>query len=219
MPEGGGASLRRARRREFVLLFVLLPLGPVLLRPWMGVLLIPLLLTAGVLALRVLLRDSAFPRRHLGRGWGAPLLDRRTLAAVAAGAALLALALALLAPERLFRLPREEPVLWLLVSALYPLASVLPQELLFRVFFFHRYRVLWPSLGVRIAVSAVVFAWAHLFFGNAVAPLLSLAGGLWFAADYARHGSLLRLACLHALWGELLFLLGYGEWFLGRYPG
>lgn len=101
-------------------------------------------------------------------------------------------------------------MLWLTILLLYPLISALPQELIFRVFIFHRYRALFPGTRTLPLVSAGVFALAHLVLGNWVAVLLSLAGGLLFAYTYARTGSL----GLVTIVGRLVVHGGHGELFL-----
>lgn len=118
-----------------------------------------------------------------------------------------------IAPELLFRFPRTQPRLWALVMILYPLLSVLPQEILFRTFFMQRYRTLFGDGLLMLIVNAFAFAWAHAFFLNWIAPLLSLGGGILLAQTYRTHRSL-RLVCLeHALYGQLVFTVGIGWYF------
>jgi len=139
------------------------------------------------------------------------------LRAAAAGVILLLLT-ALLWPELLFRLPRERPRLWIMVMTLYPLLSVAPQEYLFRVFFNQRYHeVFGAGQGMRL-VNALVFAWAHAFMLNPVAPLLSLPAG-WLLGDTWFKTRSLRAVCLeHALYGMLIFTLGLGWFFYNAAP-
>jgi len=174
----------------------------------------PLLWAAGIACAVALRRDPGFDWRapwRLGpevRG-GA----RRICLRFAAVAPLLTLAVVLLAPERAFDLPRERTGLWLAIVVLYPLLSVVPQELVFRAFFHHRYAPLFPRTHVRTVASAVAFGLAHVFFENWEAPLLSAIGGWMFAETYERTGSL-WLACLdHALWGDLIMTIGLGSSF------
>jgi len=82
---------------------------------------------------------------------------------------------------------------------LYPALSVLPQRVVYRVFFSHRYRPLFPSPRARVIGSAALFAFTHVVFGNWVAPARTAAGGLLFAATYERSGSALAAAAEHAL--------------------
>jgi membrane protease YdiL (CAAX protease family) len=174
------------------------------------------LVAAGAACSAVLLRDRTFDRRELHhlpplRHELATMLVFRLLP----GTALLVALTAWLLPERLFALPREAPVLWLLILVLYPLLSAYPQELIFRAFLFHRYRTIVPGAAALVAVSAVAFALAHAFFDNWVAPALSLGGGLLFASTFARTRSTLLVAIEHGLWGDLLFTVGLGWFFYG----
>lgn len=75
-----------------------------------------------------------------------PCLARITALLRVDGAAVLALGHALPGVEP-FAFARERSILWVAVLLLYPILSALPQELIFRVFFFHRYRVPSPPPG------------------------------------------------------------------------
>ena len=61
--------------------------------------------------------------------------------------------------------------------------------------------------------SAGVFALAHLMFWNWVAPALSLAGGLIFAAGYLGRGGFALAVALHAVCGWVIFTSGLGGFF------
>src|SRR5690554_4866674 len=119
------------RMLECLLLF---GAGPLLVREW-----IPEALWPYLLALAALLTMAWLGRRQADwlrspepgeRARLAPMLWRFGLCA-----ALLIGLFALLAPERLFQLPRERTGFWLVLMASYPLLSVLPQELVYRQLF------------------------------------------------------------------------------------
>lgn len=125
----------------------------------------------------------------------------------------LALALAWLYPRLLFRLPRERPLVWVLVVLLYPWLSVVPQTLVYRVFFLHRYGSLFGSNWVADMAAAVAFGLMHVVFLNAWAPLLSLAGGWLFARTYRESRSAWASALEHALYGLAVMTIGWGAFF------
>src|SRR5215472_6991428 len=101
------------------------------------------------------------------------------LAGFAVLGALIVAAVVWLAPEDLFDLVRHRPRLWLLVMVFYPVASVYPQEIIYRAFFFHRYGALFPTDAGRIVASAAVFAIGHVFFRRPwIAMTLTFVGGL-----------------------------------------
>jgi membrane protease YdiL (CAAX protease family) len=131
----------------------------------------------------------------------------------AAAAILLTLLMLWLKPELFLSFVRQSPAFWALVMVLYPLLSVVPQEIIFRSFFFNRYSTLFPSEGVVILASGLLFGAAHLVFQNWVAPVLCLAGGVMFAATYAKSRSLLLVCLEHGLYGCFIFTLGLGRYF------
>lgn len=117
-------------------------------------------------------------------------------------------------PSRWLAFPTTEPVLWLIIMVLYPLLLALPQELLFRCFFFHRYQSLFGGRpGRLIFFNALSFGLSHIFYGNWVAPVLTFFGGLLFAWRYHTSASLLTVGLEHAVWGNYLFTIGIGWYF------
>jgi membrane protease YdiL (CAAX protease family) len=211
-------TVRYSRPRlalEFALIFVGLPL----LAGWQGQLLrrwvIPQLLLLAGIFLVLLWRDPSFDRqqmRAVPQDWRRSLL-RIVVFFLLGGAAVLYLAWR--SGVDLFSFPAERPFLWLLVVLLYPLLSALPQEVIFRLFLFHRYRSLFPDPRLMMLVSASVFALAHLQLGNLVALGLPFLGGLLFAHTFGTTRSLPMVTLEHGLWGDWLFTLGLGVYFYG----
>lgn len=117
-----------------------------------------------------------------------------------------------LLPQQFLSLPRERPELWMRILVLYPVLSVWPQELVYRSFIYHRYAPIFGTGYGYIAASAIAFSWLHIMFLNPVAVILTLAGGYFFAKSYSRHQSLALVCLEHAVYGLLLFTVGYG-WF------
>lgn len=107
----------------------------------------------------------------------------------------------------------ERPAFWAFVMVAYPLVSVIPQEIIFRSFFFQRYGRIFRTPTAMVIASALLFGAAHLIFQNWVAPLLCVIGGFFFAQTYQRTKSL-ALACIeHALYGCMIFTVGLGPYF------
>ncbi len=200
---------------EWVLLFIVAPLiaGSVLnSRFW----LFSLGLIAAVAAIW-LARSGDFNVKHFWRGDNVEI-ERRQLKGIllrfsVSAVGLFAMVLTLF-PEKLFEFPRAMPLQWAALLAIYPIVSVYPQELLYRAFFARRYRSLFPRMELSLLASALVFAWLHMIFRNHYAVILTLVGGWFFAQTYARTHSL-RLVCFeHALYGNLIFTIGLGNYFL-----
>ncbi|MAB78260.1 MAG: CPBP family intramembrane metalloprotease [Planctomycetes bacterium] len=127
---------------------------------------------------------------------------------------LLTLYVHFLEPKNFLALPRHQPWIWGMIVFTYPFLSVLPQELFFRGFFFHRYERLFRTNGARILASGLAFGLAHAFYGNAVALILSTTGGGLFAWTFVRTRSLSLVTAEHALYGVALFTVGLGRYFL-----
>lgn len=137
-----------------------------------------------------------------------PILARFALCA----AAMLA-AIYIAAPNLLFGFVRERPTLWALVMLLYPLISVVPQEVIFRRYLFERHAAwLKPPLAM-LLISGLGFGFAHIVFNNWVAPALCAIGGVLFAHTYQRTRSLALVCIEHALYGDFLFTAGLGRYF------
>lgn len=117
-------------------------------------------------------------------------------------------------PSQLLLLPREHTAVWLSILIFYPLLSVLPQEIIYRRFFFHRYPVFFGDKSLMLISSAIAFSFMHIVFHNYLAVAITFIGGLYFSSTYQKSRSL-RLVCLeHSLYGQLLFTVGYGEYFV-----
>lgn len=142
--------------------------------------------------------------------------SRQTLVSIllifAAGGAISALLVAMLLPQHLFALAAERPGKWAKIMALYPFTSVLPQELVYRTLFFHRYAALFSRDWTRIGVNAVLFAFGHILFRNWVAIGVTFAAGLLLAWRYERTRSFQAVYIEHVLWGWFAFTIGLGAY-------
>lgn len=202
---------------EFLALFIGLPLAlffglATSLPP------LPILWVVAAYCLVVLLRDPTFDRRQL---WNASPLRQQLpqiLALFAAGVAIVAILVRQYAPNLFLVLPRTHPRLWEFIIVGYPMFSVYPQGLIYRSFFFHRYR---PLLQVSpetrswilILTSAGTFALMHILFHNWIALALTFPGGILFAVRYCNTRSLYVSSLEHALYGCFLFTIGLGQFF------
>ena len=120
------------------------------------------------------------------------------------------------AARDLFSLLRTQPALWCLLMVAYPVLSVYPQGIIYRAFFFDRYRTLFPNAWFMVLMSTLAFAYVHVIFRNWLAVGLTAIGGLLFAMRYAQTGSLFVSSFEHALYGCWLFTVGLGRSFFYR---
>jgi len=175
-----------------------------------GTPIVPGLMAIGAFSAWMLWRDPSFDR-GVFRRWTRDVLPPLWLVALVAAVLLAAAWFA--RPHLMFFFPRTKPGLWALVMLAYPVLSALPQELAYRTFLLHRYSPLVPDRRVRIALSAVIFGLHHLLMGNWIAVLASTIGGLRFALVYERTRSIWAPAIEHAIYGCLIFTLGWGDYF------
>ncbi|MCY3982968.1 MAG: CPBP family intramembrane metalloprotease [Roseovarius sp.] len=116
-------------------------------------------------------------------------------------------------PDSAFRLLRENPPLLLIIAILYPILSALPQEIIYRPLFFHRYGGLISSANQAVFVNAALFSLAHLMYWNLVVAAMTFCGGLIFAGVYSKTGNFPMVVLLHAIAGNLIFAFGLGIYF------
>lgn len=197
---------------ELVLLTVLLPLA--IVKFHLIQFMLPTLWIVAAYCLFVHRRITGERLRDVWRGreltWAA---IKPVLRILALSALFLGVATYVLLPDRLFSFVLERPAFWALVMVAYPLISVVPQEIIFRMFFFERYQHIFKSRELMIIASGLAFGMAHLIFENWVAPLLTAVGGILFALTYSKKRSLALVSLEHALYGDFIFTIGLGYYF------
>jgi membrane protease YdiL (CAAX protease family) len=206
-PAAPGAARLTA---ELLLIFGGVPGLLILFRHHVNGLIIPMILVAALGCWLWLRRQADFDRQLL---WNWSALRRNLLRRMAVFAPLALVAAGLCywyAPHLFLLLPRDRTGIWLIIMVAYPVLSAYPQEIIYRAFFLQRYRTLFRNEFSLILVNALLFAMAHAFLGNWLAPALTFAGGILFCRTYLRSGSLALAALEHGLWGDLLFTLGVG---------
>jgi hypothetical protein len=118
----------------------------------------------------------------------------------------------LMEPEHFLSLPRERPLVWVVILLLYPIFSVIPQGIVYRSFFCQRYRPLFGEGWLMILVAAASFAIAHIVMHRWEPVLMTFVGGLIMTRTMLRRRSGLLADAEHALYGDLAFTLGLGVW-------
>lgn len=197
------------RWAEFAALFIAAPLA-------MAVLLPPRLMFVALfgftlVGLALLWRTGGFDWRDLIRGWSGlnwPLFAGFAVLVGVTGWAIMAIT----HPGHQINLSPARLRFLALIWVLYPILSALPQELIFRALFFHRYAALFGRRGTAVLANAGAFALAHLLYWSIIVTVLTFAGGWLFARLYLRRG--FGAAWLaHALAGNMLFAVGMGVYF------
>jgi len=114
-------------------------------------------------------------------------------------------------PDTLFNVISKKPLMWLRFIALYSFLSVVPQEIIYRSFYFQRYKNLFPNNTVFIVSNAIVFSLGHIFFMNMIVSTITFIGGIFFAHTYNKTKSLTLVCIEHVLYGCWLYTVGFGE--------
>ena len=196
---------------ELALLFIGLPMLFRLL-PW-RLSPLPALWVAALYCLHVMGGASGVNATRL---WNpAPLRESMGSVLVVFALAALAITAAVwrLRPQLLFGFVRSSPLFWALVMVLYPVLSVYPQGIIYRAFFFERYRPLFPASAAMILASAAAFGFSHIIFRSPCSVALTFIAGLLFAWRYHVTSSLLVSSLEHALYGCFIFTVGLGGLF------
>lgn len=112
--------------------------------------------------------------------------------------------------QMLFEVVINKPIMWIIFLLVYCFFSVYPQELLFRTFYFKRYKNLFKNESLFLFVNAILFSLAHMFFKNSLVIILTFLGGLLCAFTYNDTKSTLLVSIEHAIYGSWLFTVGMG---------
>ncbi len=158
-----------------------------------------------------LLSDKTFSKKVFGfnsfREWK-PLVIR-----IFAFFAFCVIAVLLFLPDSLFALPKQNPLLYLVIFIFYPLWSAYPQELIYRAYFYHRFGPLISNETLLIVINALLFSFSHIIFRNWVAIALTFLGSILFSYTYKKSNSLMVTFIEHALYGNIIFATGLGQFF------
>lgn len=202
---------RIIRYLEFGLLFIALPV--IFYFEIVPVPKIAALLVIALCCLLVLWNDKSYDLKNLFNKPGKPGLVKKMIWQSGLAATLIIVFVLLNKPGALFVFPKEQPLVWVLVMLLYPFLSALPQEFLYREYFFHRYDHLFRKEWVLMLMSALSFSFLHIIYDNIWALLFSFIGGLIFARTYRSTRSLYWVSLEHAIYGCLVFTIGMGNYF------
>ena len=112
----------------------------------------------------------------------------------------------------LFNLPKNYFFIWVAVIFIYPILSVIPQEIIFRVLFFERYSCLFKNQFLYLILNSIIFAYIHLVFQNFHAFFITLITSPIFAYAYLNK-SFMTCFLTHTIGGQLVFTYGLGEYF------
>ncbi|MEO1021996.1 MAG: CPBP family intramembrane glutamic endopeptidase [Bacteroidota bacterium] len=202
---------------EFISLFIALPL--VFYFDVLPVPKIPALVVFTLFCLVILVTDRTFETSALLKWEVEASYIRVMLIRFGLAFVLLLVATWVFLPDQLFIIPRERPQLWLIIMVFYPLVSALPQELIYRSYFFHRFKPIFSRSWILMMASIACFSFLHIIYDNAVALIFTAVGGYLFTKTYQDTKSLLAASLEHALYGCAVFTVGLGGFFYEAFTG
>ena len=123
---------------EFIALFVLFPLVLFIVVPTP---ILPFLWLVSIWCLYILLNDEKFNKKNFLRHEVLSSNMKILLLQFFGVSLFIVIFMLYFLSDLFFSLIKESPILWATVIVLYPLLSVYPQELVYRAFFFHRYKM------------------------------------------------------------------------------
>ena len=194
---------------EFVLFYVFFPfIANHFLNGWFKI--IPLFLIA-FLFLYLLLQDPNFDRTVLTR-FNKSYLGKSILRIVLISVLVVWFSWWIF-PELFLMYPVENFESYVITFFLYPVASVFPQEIIYRVYYFHRYHKVVPQKYLLMLSNAFIFGLTHFIYGNWVAPIATFLAGWIFIYNYYQTRSLLHVSLEHYIYGLIMFTVGLGYFF------
>ena len=117
-------------------------------------------------------------------------------------------------PDELFNVIIPKPGLWIGFVLVYSIFSVIPQEFVYRSYFFKRYRSLFKNEFTFLLINSLLFSFAHIWFKSWVVLGFTFVGSVLFNSTYKKTNSLLILSIEHAIYGSWLYTVGYGKLFM-----
>lgn len=199
-------------RIECAVLFFIVPLALYWFRHLLAFKLMPVLLLLALGCMIYLISDKAFDRSVLWNTRDFLSHMKQILIAFISAAIFLGIFTYLVYEDRFFVFPIDKPNAALIFILMYPLLGALPQEIIFKCFFFQRYRSVFPGSLSLIMFNGLSFGLFHLWYANIIAPIFSIFAGMILAYRYLKTKSLLAISIEHSLMGIFLYIVGLG-WF------
>jgi membrane protease YdiL (CAAX protease family) len=199
-------------RIECAVLFFIMPFTLYWFRHLLAFKLMPVLLLLALGCIIYLISDKTFDRSVLWNTRDFLSHIKQILMAFMCFSIFLGLFTYLVYEDRFFVFPIDKPNAALIFMLMYPLLGALPQEIIFKCFFFHRYRSVFPGPLSLIILNGLSFGLFHLWYANIIAPIFSIFAGMILAYRYLKTKSLLAISIEHSLMGIFLYIVGLG-WF------
>lgn len=196
---------------EIIIIYICLPLFVKYQLELKGMYKVIPVVVIAVIMVIVLWNDKGFNKKILFR-W-VPVQWSNVWLRVAGLTLLTFLVVYFFYPHLLFQFPQDKWSTYILALALYPFASVIPQEIAFRVWYYHRYQDVFSSTKLSIFLNSLCFGFVHVVFDNWIAMLGAFVFSFFFSYTYRKYKSLPIVATEHYLYGVVIFTIGLGKFF------
>lgn len=170
------------------------------------------LVLLSIFAFLIVVGDPSYNKDHLMKLRFPLKIHMNILKRFAVSAAALILFAVLILPDHSLVFSGNNFLRWFIGAVVYTCLSAFPQEIIYRVFFFFRYKDIFPGYLINIA-SIFSFSFLHIIYGNFIAMFLTLIGGYYFCKTFNQTGSLAIVGLEHSVYGYFLFTIGIGEAF------
>lgn len=115
--------------------------------------------------------------------------------------------------DLLFNFAEQKPEKFIIFLLVYPLVSVIPQEIIYRVYFFYRYKGIFGDTNALAMFNAVLFGYLHFIYDNYLAVVGATLIGIVFVFNYLKTKSLISVSIEHYAYGIMIFTIGLGKFF------
>jgi membrane protease YdiL (CAAX protease family) len=115
--------------------------------------------------------------------------------------------------ENLFNLTKASMLMWVMMCIFYPIFSAYGQEIIYRTFLYHSYKLVFNKDVLFILASSISFSFVHIVYYSHISIILTLLLGLYLAVTFLKTKSVLFTSILHGIFGNLIFTIGLGSYF------
>lgn len=96
-----------------------------------------------------------------------------------------------------------------LLSLFYLIFSVIPQEIIFRYYFFTRYENVFKNKCILIITNSLVFSIFHVIYLDIKIIFITFIGSLLLSSNYLQFKSLILVILQHFFFAQILLTLGF----------
>ena len=97
----------------------------------------------------------------------------------------------------------------ILLSLIYLIFSVIPQEIIFRYYFFTRYENVFKNKYILIITNSLIFSIFHVIYLDIKIIFITFIGSILLSSNYVQSKSLILVILQHFFFAQILLTLGF----------